>query len=166
MNLIGAIRSEILALDREQPVASTTTLDQIVSGSVAQQRFAMTLMCAFALVAILLAAVGLYGVMSYTVSQRTHEIGIRMAVGAKPSDVLKMVVGQGALLGLAGVALGLGAAFAVSRAMSSLLFEITPTDPLTFVVVAVLLTGVALAASLVPARRATKVDPMVALRCE
>jgi putative ABC transport system permease protein len=165
-NLTAAIRGEVLALDREQPIARVQTLEKIVAGSVAQQRFAMILMGSFALVAFVLAAVGLYGVMSYSVAQRTHEIGIRMALGAKQSDVLKMVVGQGATLTLAGVAIGLGAAFAVTRLMTSLLFEVTATDPLTFSVIAVLLAAVALAASLIPARRATKVDPMIALRYE
>ncbi|MFY9611320.1 MAG: FtsX-like permease family protein [Blastocatellia bacterium] len=165
-NLTVAIRGEVLALDREQPIARVQTLETIVATSVAQQRFAMILMGLFALVAFVLAAVGLYGVMSYSVAQRTHEIGIRMALGAKQSDVLRMVVGQGAALALAGVALGLGAAIAVTRLMASLLFEVTATDPLTFSVIAVLLAAVALAASFIPARRATRVDPMVALRNE
>jgi putative ABC transport system permease protein len=165
-NLAGAIRSEVLALDREQPVARVQTLEQMVASSVAQQRFAMILMGSFALVAFVLAAVGLYGVMSYSVAQRTHEIGIRMALGAKQSDVLRMVVGQGAVLAVTGVAMGLCAAFAVTRLMASLLFEVTATDPLTFAVIAALLGGVALLASFIPARRATKVDPMVALRYE
>ena len=165
-NMTAAIRGEVLALDPEQPIARVQTLDKVVANSVAQQRFAMILMGSFAVVAFVLAAVGLYGVMSYSVAQRTHEIGIRMALGAKQSDVLKMVVGQGATLTLAGVAIGLGAAFAVTRLMTSLLFEVTATDPLTFSVIAALLAAVALAASLIPARRATRVDPMVALRYE
>ena len=164
--LTAAIRGEVLALDREQPIARVQTLEKVVATSVAQHRFAMILMGSFALVAFVLAAVGLYGVMSYSVAQRTHEIGIRMALGAKQSDVLRMVVGQGAALALAGVAIGLGAAFAVTRLMASLLFEVTATDPLTFSVIAALLAAVALAASFIPARRATKVDPMIALRYE
>ncbi|HXF41285.1 MAG TPA: ABC transporter permease [Blastocatellia bacterium] len=165
-SLVGAIRSEVLSLDRDQPIGEVKTLDQIVSESVGQQRFTMILMCTFAAVAFVLAAVGLYGVMSYSVAQRTHEIGVRMALGAKQTDVLRMVVRQVAGLTLGGIALGLGAAFAVTRLMAKLLFEVNAVDPLTFAAVAVFLAAVAMAASFIPARRATKVDPMVALRYE
>jgi putative ABC transport system permease protein len=165
--LTSAIRSQVLSIDKEQPVARTRPLEQVLSDSVAKQRFLMVLLTTFAAVALVLAAVGLYGVMSYAVTQRTHEIGIRLALGARTGDVMKLVVGQGMALALAGVGIGLAGAFILTRIlMASFLFSVGASDPLTFATISVLLAGVALGASVVPARRAVKVDPMVALRYE
>ena len=165
-NLVGAIRHEVQELDREQPIANIATMEELVATSLSQSRFSTLLLGVFAGVALILAAVGIYGVMAYSVAQRMHEIGIRVALGAQVGDVRKLVIKQGLALTIAGVVIGLGAALIVTRVMTSLLYEVTPTDPLTFAIIPVVLTGVALAASFVPARRATKVDPMIALRCD
>ncbi|MEP7343115.1 MAG: ABC transporter permease [Acidobacteriota bacterium] len=165
-NQTAAIRNAVLQLDKEQPIANIKTLDQYLSTSIAQQQFSMLLLGVFGAVALMLAAIGIYGVLSYAVTQRTHEIGIRMALGAGRRDVLRLVVGQGMLLTLIGVATGLVAAFALTRLMSTLLFGVSATDPLTFSLIALLLVTIALLACWIPARRATKVDPMIALRYE
>jgi putative ABC transport system permease protein len=162
----GAVRGAIQKVDRDLPVFKVTTMERMVAESLTQRRFSMLLLGIFASVALVLAVVGLYGVMSYTVTQRTREIGIRMALGARQSDVLRMVVGQGMLLAVIGVGLGLGAAFLLTRAMKSLLFNVSATDPLTFMLIAGLLVTVAFLASYLPARRAMRVDPMTALRYE
>jgi putative ABC transport system permease protein len=161
-----AVRNEVLALDKNQPVYSIRTLDNVLSQSVAVPRFRTWLLGVFAGLALMLAAVGIYGVISYAVSQRTQEIGIRMALGAQAADVLKLIVRGGMTLALIGVVLGLAGAFALTRLMSTLLFGVRPTDAMTFVVVSVGLIVVALLACFIPARRATKVDPLVALRYE
>ena len=166
LNLVAAIRGEIRSIDRDILVYKIRTMDQTLGATLEERRFTMFLLSIFAVVALALAAVGLYGVMSYTVSQRTNEIGIRMALGARRSDVLMMVVGEGVKLAGSGVLIGLGGALALTRLMRTLVFGVSATDPLTFTAVALSLTLVALLAALVPARRATKVDPMIALRCE
>ena len=164
--MTDSLRAELLSLDKTLPVYALKPMTEYLRDSLSRRRFNMVLLSVFAAVALLLAAVGIYGVISYSVAQRTHEIGIRVAVGAHARDILRLVVGQAMSLTLVGVALGLGASFALTRVIESLLFEVSPTDPLTFAVIASVLTGVALTACFVPAHRATKVDPMVALRYE
>src|SRR5574337_1088285 len=141
-------------------------MDEILADSVAQPRYQTILLDLFGIAALILAAVGVYGVISYSVAQRTHEIGIRMALGAEKSDVVRMVVGRGLKLALIGVGVGVAGALALTRFLSSLLYGVTPTDPLTFISVSLILIVVALLACYFPARRAAKVDPMVALRYE
>ncbi|HEY6802958.1 MAG TPA: ABC transporter permease [Pyrinomonadaceae bacterium] len=165
-SLTSAVRGQIAALNRNQPVFNVRTMDEIVSQSVASRRFSMMLLAVFAIVALALASIGIYGMLSYAVSQRTREIGLRMTLGAQRSNVLAMVIGQGMKLAVIGVALGLVASFALTRTMKNLLFGVSATDPITFVLIALLLSFVALLACWFPARRATKVDPMIALRYE
>lgn len=165
-NLVAMIRNAISSADPNLQVAAVQTMEQVVSQSVAQPRFNMLLISAFAVLALVLAAVGIYGVISYGVTQRIHELGIRMALGARPRDVLKLVVGQGMTLTLIGIVIGLAAAFGLTHLMKNLLFGVSATDPLTFASIALLLVGAAFIACYVPARRATRVDPMVALRYE
>jgi len=164
--IVGAARNEVRAMDREAPIDSVKTLDQYLTESVAQPRFNTLLLALFAGVAMTLTAVGLYGVMAFSVTARTREIGVRVALGARGPDVLRLVISQGMKLTLIGVAIGLVAALALTRLMKGLLFGVTPTDPATFALIALLLVSVAMLACYLPARRATKVDPMIALRCE
>ena len=162
----AAIRSEISSLNKNLPAPRIQMMDEVLADIVAQPRFHTTLLSLFGVLALVLSAIGIYSVISYSVSQRTHEIGIRMALGAKPTDVLKLVVGRGMWLVLSGIGIGLAASFATTRLMSGLLFEVSATDPLTFAGIPILLAGVALGACLAPASRAARVDPMVALRSE
>jgi putative ABC transport system permease protein len=165
-SLFAAIRRAVTAVDSEQPVFKLNTMERSISDSVSQRRFQMQVLTVFAAVALTLAAVGIYGVMAYTVSRRTHEIGIRVALGARQRDVLRMVVEQGMGLALIGIVIGLAGALALTRLMKGLLFEVSATDPKTFAGIVSILIIVALLACYLPARRAAKVDPMIALRCE
>ena len=164
--LANLLRQEVHAMDKDLPVHNLRPLTDYVSDAMAQARFTLILIGIFGAIALLLTSVGLYGVISYTVSQRTHEIGIRMALGAQPRDIFRLVVGQGMVLTLIGVGVGLVGAFALTRFLSSMLFGVSATDPVTFAGVALLLAAVALLACYLPARRATRVDPLVALRYE
>jgi putative ABC transport system permease protein len=162
--LVETAKRAVWAIDPEQPVESVGPLAQRVSETLARPRFLLTVMSAFAAVALLLAAVGIYGVMTYAVAQRTREIGVRMALGARPGEIMRSVVRGGAVLAIGGIAIGLAGALALTRFVESLLFDVTATDPKTYAAVAVLLIGVAGLAALVPARRASRVSPMAALR--
>jgi putative ABC transport system permease protein len=166
LDVTRAVRAELDQLDKDLPLENIRTMTQLVESAVAERKLSVRLLSGFAAVALLLAAIGLYGVLAYSVSQRTREIGIRVALGAQHRDVLGLVIGQGMRLALFGIALGLIGAFALTRVLQRLLFEIKPTDPPTFVTVTMLLSLVAFFACWLPARRATKVDPMEALRCE
>src|SRR6266498_1801997 len=165
-SLADAARKAVLEVDRDQPLYRVKTMKGVLADSVADRRFPMLILTAFAATALLLSTLGVYGVVSYSVAQRTHEIGIRVALGAQSLHVLRMVIGQGMKLVMFGIAIGLVAAFALTRLMRALLFGVSTTDPLTFTVIALLLSAVALLACWIPARRATKVDPLISLRSE
>jgi len=164
LSLATSVRNAVWAVDKDQTVANMDSMEHIVAGAVARQRFSMLLLAIFAAVALVLAAVGIYGVMSYSVAQQTREIGIRMALGAQRTDVLKMTIKQGLKLVGLGLIIGLGAAFVLTRVMATLLFGISATDPLTFITISFVLLLVAMLASYIPSVRAMRVDPMVALR--
>jgi putative ABC transport system permease protein len=161
-----AVKREIWRVDSQLPITKVQTMDQVAAGSFAARRFNMLLLTLFASLALVLAVVGVYGVMSYAVTQRTQEIGIRMALGAQMGNVIKLIMKSGLLLAAVGVALGLAGAFVVTRLMTSLLFAVEPTDKATFAIVSGCLLLISLLACYIPARRATKVDPLVALRYE
>lgn len=166
MSLVASVRDQVLAIDSNVPLDNVRTMDDSISAQVASQRFNAVALSAFAGLAMLLAAVGIYGVMACAVGQRTHEFGIRMALGAERGDVLRMVLKQGLLLATIGIAAGLTASFGLTRLLSAKLYGVKATDPLTFVSVTAVFVIVALAACWVPARRATRVDPVIALRYE
>jgi putative ABC transport system permease protein len=164
--MVGAIRSEVSNMDKDQPIISVKPMTQLVDESLAKPRFNMLLLSLFAGLAVVLASVGIFGVITYSVSQRTHEIGIRMALGAKRVDVLKLVIAQGMRLVAIGILLGGVSAFLLTRIMTDLLYGVSPTDPTVFWSISILLILVSLLACYLPARKATLVDPMMALHYE
>ncbi len=166
MSVAGAVRQTIRSVDPDQPVSNVATMEEVLGREASQRRLGMILLTAFAVLALLLASLGIYGVLAYFVAQHRNEIGVRLALGATPARILLLVLQKGMKLTLLGVAIGLAASFALTRLMSSLLFGVKAVDPLTFAAVPVLLTVVAFLACWLPARRAAKVDPMVALRYE
>jgi ABC-type antimicrobial peptide transport system permease subunit len=163
---VAAVRRRVLALDPDQPVTAIHTMDEVLETAAAQPRFTTSLLGALSGTALLLAIVGIYGVISYSVSERTQEMGIRIALGAERADILRLVLRQGLMLALGGIAIGLAASLALTRLLGSMLYRVSATDPMTFVGGSVLFMLVAMVASYIPARRATRVDPMVALRYE
>jgi ABC-type antimicrobial peptide transport system permease subunit len=164
--LVPEVRQELAALDRDLPPGRFRTLDEVAAGSLDQKRFLLRLLAGFALVALTLAAVGVYGVMSYTVGERIPEIGVRLAVGASPRDIVRLILKEGSLLGAAGVVIGLVLAAAGAGTLRTLLFQVPPRDPLSLAAVAILLLLATLAAAWLPARRASRTDPLKALRAE
>jgi putative ABC transport system permease protein len=166
LSLAASIRDQVWSVSRNQPVSNILTMDQVIQGSFKQSSFAVTILVIFAALALLLAALGIYGVMSYLVAQRTNEIGIRMALGANRNDVMNLILKQGITLAIVGVLIGILASFALTRLMSDLLFGVSPTDPATFIIIPLILVVVAFASCFLPARSATKVNPIVALRYE
>jgi putative ABC transport system permease protein len=166
MQMAGTVQREVQSLDKDQPITQVKSMDEIIGGTLSDERFNTMLIAVLAVVAVTLSAVGIYGIISFTVTQHTREIGIRMALGAQKRDVFKLILGQALVLVLSGTAIGLVAAFALTRLMSSMLSGVSATDTLTFASVTLLLISVAMLASYIPARRATRVDPMVALRYE
>jgi putative ABC transport system permease protein len=164
--LVEDVKKQVWSLDSQIPVSGIQSMDDLLAVSVAQQRFNVLLLVSFAVLAVALAGVGIYGMVAYRVNQRTHEIGVYIALGAQRRDVLQLVMKDGVKLGLLGIALGLVGAIALTRVMVSLLFEVKPTDPATLIGVALLLAAVAVLACYIPARRALSIHPMTALRCE
>jgi putative ABC transport system permease protein len=165
-SLASEVERAVQAVDKDEPVYNIRTMEEVVSRSVSSRRFNLVLLGLFATLALFLTAIGIFGVISFAVTQRTHEIGIRMALGARREDVVKLVVRHGMFLAMTGVGMGVVGAFGLTRFLASLLYDVKPTDGMTFAGVALILGAVALLACYIPARRATKVDPIAALRCE
>src|SRR5205085_1088331 len=165
-SMTGGVRQAVWAVDKDQPISNRRTMDQVFAAAISKERFQTLLLGLFAALALVLACVGLYGVISYSVAQRTHEIGVRVALGAQSVDVLKLVIRQGMTLTLVGLIVGIGTGLAVTRVLTDMLYGVTATDPVTFGFVPALLLVVAFLACYVPARRATRVDPLEALRYE
>jgi len=166
LSVVSQVKAAIKALDADLPMSNISPMEELIEGSTGPRRFSMVLLAIFSGLAAVLAAIGLYGVMSFTVTQRSKELGVRLALGAVPGDVLKLVLNQGMRLVVVGVGIGLTAALVLSRVLESMLFNVSATDPLTFVLISLLLLGVTLLATWLPARRATRVDPVVVLRDE
>jgi putative ABC transport system permease protein len=164
LTLTSAVRKAVQAIDRNQPIADVTTLDAWVGKSLSKRRFSMLVLTLFAALGVALAMIGIYGVLSYSVSQRTQEIGIRMALGAAPRDVLRLVIGQGLVLALTGLLIGTLGGLLATRALGSMLFEVEPTDPSVYLLIGLGLTAVAMGASYLPARRAGRLDPLTSLK--
>jgi putative ABC transport system permease protein len=166
LSMVSSVRAQVAGPTRDQPIYKVRSMEQIISGSLAERRFTMLLLIVFAATALLLAALGIYGVMSYAVTRRTHELGIRATLGASRREIVGLVLRQGMKLAAVGMAGGVVAALALTRFMATLLYGVRPADPATLVAVTLLLGGIALLACYIPARRATAVDPVTALRCE
>jgi putative ABC transport system permease protein len=161
---VHSIRNQVLAIDRDQPVSDVATMEDVLETTLGQRRVTMLLLSSFAAMALLLAAVGIYGAIAHSITQRTQELGIRRALGAQTSDILQLVLGQGLAVAMTGVLIGVSGALALTRLMKNLLFEVSATDPAIFVVIGSLVVLIALTASFIPARRAAQIDPMTALR--
>jgi predicted lysophospholipase L1 biosynthesis ABC-type transport system permease subunit len=166
LSLVSTVRAQVAGPTEDQPIFGVETMEQVITDSLMERRFTMMLLIIFASTALVLAAVGIYGVMSYAVSRRTHELGVRIALGAPHREILQLIVRDGMALAVAGMAVGLAAAFGLTRFMASLLYGVRPADPATLAAVSLLLGGIALLACYIPAWRATRVDPLVALRYE
>jgi len=164
--IASSVREQIRSVDKTAPITDLATMEQVMSNEVAEPRFQTFLLTTFAALGLALALVGIYGVISHAMSRRTHEIGVRIALGAQPHDILRLVLGEGMITSVVGIAIGIAAALALTRVLRTILFEVTATDPATYIGVTFLIAGAALAAYYVPARRASRVDPMVALRNE
>ena len=166
MSIVGMVKSQVIAIDKDQPVFNIKSLDDVMATSLSPRRFSTLLLGIFAGIALVIAAVGIYGVISYSVNQSTREIGIRMALGAQRGDVLRLIIGKGMLLAVIGVAVGLIASLFLTKLLDSMLFGVNPRDLVTFASVSLVLSLIAFVACLIPSRRATRVDPMTALRYE